>query len=175
MARRSGFPGPRMCDWPVKASRERGRIRSASGRQASEPSGVPLFMRRAGSSYRHVTMATEAHGITRKDYYHGNSGRLNHGETVDGGRLCTRAGPLPQEIRLEFLEAPYCVCLRGYSIAIVSTGICCNCGGVPVQPVSPTISTSGGGTKLNIFSSTAALRTRPMKVNEVIFPKLSLA
>src|SRR6185437_13941627 len=35
MARRSGLPGPRTCCWPTTSSRDRGRIRSASGRDGS--------------------------------------------------------------------------------------------------------------------------------------------
>ena len=31
MARRSSFPGPRICSWPANSSSERGRIRVASG------------------------------------------------------------------------------------------------------------------------------------------------
>ena len=62
------------------------------------------------------------------------------------------------------------VWFRGYS-AIDPSCVCAACR----YPVSPTTSTPGGGTKLKMVSSTGALRTTLLKVNEVVFPKLSLA
>src|SRR5438874_10175778 len=44
MARRKSFPGPRMCSWPTKSSRERGRIRAANGAASPNAGAVSLSL-----------------------------------------------------------------------------------------------------------------------------------
>src|SRR6185437_16850695 len=47
IARRNGLPGPRTCCWPTYSSSERGRIRSASGRNGSRAPATAALGSRA--------------------------------------------------------------------------------------------------------------------------------
>src|SRR5947209_88071 len=49
IARRSNFPGPRICSWPTNSSSDRGRIRVASG-AALLTAGTPTFVASKGST-----------------------------------------------------------------------------------------------------------------------------
>src|SRR5439155_23986430 len=49
IARRSNFPGPRICSWPTNSSSDRGRIRVASG-AALLTAATPTFVASKGST-----------------------------------------------------------------------------------------------------------------------------
>ncbi len=53
IARRKSFPGPRICSWPTNSSRERGRIRVASG------AALSIFAAASGSSLANKSCTSE--------------------------------------------------------------------------------------------------------------------